>query len=157
MTYPSGGNHRNESFSVDASPRKQGIAIDVALHYRVFSHMQRSNGGSQMSTTISLPETNSSSLKMNGWKTILSLWGPAYFQRWTVSFRECKNHVGVVIHHEFTGCLSHDRQHQSAWISRKSPVAQSNLHQALKKTCPQIRLWKFGELSPTSNPKPLYI
>ena len=35
-----------------------------------------------------LPETNSSHLKMDGWKTILSFWGPAYFQGRTVSFRE---------------------------------------------------------------------
>lgn len=30
---------------------------------------------------------NSSPLKMGGWETILSFWGPAYFQR-TVRFRE---------------------------------------------------------------------
>ncbi len=29
---------------------------------------------------IILPETNSSPLKMDGWNTILSYWGPAYFQ-----------------------------------------------------------------------------
>ncbi len=27
-----------------------------------------------------LPETNSSHLKMDGWNTIVSFWGPAYFQ-----------------------------------------------------------------------------
>ena len=27
-----------------------------------------------------LPETNSSPLKMDGWNTIVSFWGPAYFQ-----------------------------------------------------------------------------
>ena len=36
-----------------------------------------------------LPKTNSSHLKMDGWNTILSFWEFAYFQRWTVSFREC--------------------------------------------------------------------
>ena len=36
---------------------------------------------------IALPETNSSHLKMDGWKTILSFWGPAYFQVQTFSFR----------------------------------------------------------------------
>ena len=37
------------------------------------------------------PKTNSSSLKMDGWNTmntILSFWGPAYFQVRTVSFKE---------------------------------------------------------------------
>ncbi len=29
---------------------------------------------------------------MDGWKTILSFWGPAYFQGRTVSFRECNPH-----------------------------------------------------------------
>ena len=37
-----------------------------------------------------LPETNNSPLKMDGWNTIVSFWGPAYFQGRTVSFRECK-------------------------------------------------------------------
>ena len=36
-----------------------------------------------------LPETNSSPLKMGGWKTIVSFRGPADFQGRTVSFREC--------------------------------------------------------------------
>ena len=36
----------------------------------------------------SLPETNSSPLKMDGWNTILSYWVSAYFQGRTVSFRE---------------------------------------------------------------------
>ena len=36
-----------------------------------------------------LPETNSSHLKMDGWNTIVSFWEFAYFQGWTVSFREC--------------------------------------------------------------------
>ena len=31
--------------------------------------------------TPTLPENNSSPLKMDGWKAILSFWGPAYFQR----------------------------------------------------------------------------
>ena len=37
---------------------------------------------------ITLPETNSSPLKMDGWNTIVSFWGPGYFQVRTVSFRE---------------------------------------------------------------------
>ena len=37
----------------------------------------------------SLPETNISPLKMDGWNTIVSFWGPAYFQGRTVSFSEC--------------------------------------------------------------------
>ena len=40
---------------------------------------------------IALPETNSSHLKMDGWKTIVSFWDPAYFQVRTVSCRECKD------------------------------------------------------------------
>ena len=35
-----------------------------------------------------LPESNSSHLKIDGWETILSFWVPAYFQGQTVSFRE---------------------------------------------------------------------
>ena len=42
-----------------------------------------------------LHETNSKTwqkrLKMNGWKMIVSFWGPAYFQVQTVSFREGKS------------------------------------------------------------------
>ena len=54
-----------------------------------------------MSTTITLTETNVA--PENGWLR-------------TVSFRDCKTHVGVVIHNEFT------------------PISldQSNLHQAFK-------------------------
>ena len=33
---------------------------------------------------FTLPETNSSPLKTDGWNTILSNWGPAYFQVRTV-------------------------------------------------------------------------
>jgi len=40
---------------------------------------------------ITLPETNSSHLKMDGWKTIVSFWDPAYFQVRTVSCRDCKD------------------------------------------------------------------
>ena len=32
------------------------------------------------SLAATLPETNSSPLKMDGWNTIISYWGPAYFQ-----------------------------------------------------------------------------
>ena len=35
-----------------------------------------------------LPKTNSSHLKMDGWNTIVSFWGPAQFQVRTVRFRE---------------------------------------------------------------------
>ena len=37
------------------------------------------------------PETNSLHLKMDGWKTILSFWGPANFQVRNVCFREGKS------------------------------------------------------------------
>ena len=37
-----------------------------------------------LSNTLS--ETNSSHLQMDGWNTIVSFWGPAYFQVQTVSF-----------------------------------------------------------------------
>ena len=38
-------------------------------------------GASQLMMWMdTLPETNSSPLKMDGWNTILSYWGPAYFQ-----------------------------------------------------------------------------
>ena len=40
-------------------------------------------------TISTLHGTNSSHLKMDGWKTILSFWVPAYFQV-LISFRECK-------------------------------------------------------------------
>ena len=39
-------------------------------------------------TLRTLSETNSSPLKMDGWKTIVSFRGPAYFQVRAVSFRE---------------------------------------------------------------------
>ena len=43
----------------------------------------------KMPPQVTLPETNSSPPKMDGWNTILSFWGPAYFQgRFAVSFRE---------------------------------------------------------------------
>ena len=34
---------------------------------------------------------NSSPLKINDWKTILSFWGPAYFQGRTVKFTRCNS------------------------------------------------------------------
>ena len=34
----------------------------------------------KISSSPTLPETNSSHLKMDGWNTIISFWGPAYFQ-----------------------------------------------------------------------------
>ena len=37
---------------------------------------------------ITLPETKSLPLKMDGWSTTVSFWGPAHFQVRTVSFRE---------------------------------------------------------------------
>ena len=43
----------------------------------------------QTEINYTLPETNSSNLKMDGWNRIVSFWGPAYFQvRFAVSFRE---------------------------------------------------------------------
>ena len=49
---------------------------------------------------ITLPETNSSPLKTDGWKMILSFWGPAYFQgRLLLNF-------GGVLSQEAAGCLS---------------------------------------------------
>ena len=47
-----------------------------------------------------LPETNSSHLKTDGWKKILSFWVPAYFQGQTVSFREgiCSTGVEITSH-----------------------------------------------------------
>ena len=36
---------------------------------------------------ITLPKFNSSPLKKDGWKTILSFWGPVYFQGRTVNFQ----------------------------------------------------------------------
>ena len=41
----------------------------------------------------SLKLTAFSPLQMDGWKTILSYWGPAYFQGRAVSFRECMLHA----------------------------------------------------------------
>ncbi len=35
-----------------------------------------------------LPDFHTFSPKMDGWNTIVSFWGPAYFQGQTVSFRE---------------------------------------------------------------------
>ena len=40
---------------------------------------------------VTLPETNSSHLKMDGWHAFSSPFGMAYFQGRTVSFRECMN------------------------------------------------------------------
>ena len=34
----------------------------------------------QKKESSTLPETNSLHLKMDGWNTIVSFWGPAYFQ-----------------------------------------------------------------------------
>ena len=45
---------------------------------------------------VTLPETNSSHLKIDGWKTILSFGVWAYFQRRTVSFREGVWNIGVL-------------------------------------------------------------
>ena len=40
--------------------------------------------------SLTLPETNRLHLKVDGWNTIVSFWGPAYFQGRTVSFSEGK-------------------------------------------------------------------
>ena len=47
---------------------------------------------------ITLPETNSLHLKVDGWNIIVSFWGPAYFQGRTVSFREgiLPSYVGII-------------------------------------------------------------
>ena len=44
--------------------------------------------GTKMTKSVpnTLPETNSSPLKMDGWKTILSFWFPAYFQGQTCCY-----------------------------------------------------------------------
>ena len=39
-------------------------------------------------TTVTTPKFNSSPMKNDGWKTILSFWGPACFQGRTVKLRE---------------------------------------------------------------------
>ena len=42
---------------------------------------QKSGSPNQLRLVVNaLPETNSSHLKMDGWNTIVSFWGPAYFQ-----------------------------------------------------------------------------
>ena len=46
------------------------------LHALKFKVAPEKKGGS----ILTLPETNSSHLKMDGWNTIVSFWGPAYFQ-----------------------------------------------------------------------------
>ena len=46
--------------------------------------------------TTTLPETNSSHLKMDRWNTIVSFWGPAHFQLRTVSFRECSFLIDIL-------------------------------------------------------------
>ena len=53
--------------------------------YKIFSLMK---GGFLISHT--LPETNSSPLKMDGWNTILSYWGDLFSGAFAVSFREVK-------------------------------------------------------------------
>ena len=45
-----------------------------------------STGNGEVAVVLSLPETNSWHLKMDGWNMIVSLLGMAYFQRPTVSF-----------------------------------------------------------------------
>ena len=52
---------------------------------------------------VTLPEAKIFHLKMDGWNTILSFWGPAYFQGRTVSFREGVN--GHVMFTFFECCL----------------------------------------------------
>ena len=47
---------------------------------------------------LTLPETNSLHLKMDGWNTIISFWGPAYFQGRFVSFRERKCDTWCFVH-----------------------------------------------------------
>ena len=72
---------------------------------------------------ITLPGTNSLPLKMDGWNTIVSFWGPAYFQVRTVSFRECINHHdplatppshtswGIIYHHvDHDPLINHEKK-----------------------------------------------
>ena len=42
-------------------------------------------------------KTNSLHLKMDGWNTIVSFWGPAYFQVRTVSFWECNKKTWKIV------------------------------------------------------------
>ena len=50
------------------------------------THSQGHNDcGEQIYT---LPETNSSNLKLNDWNTIVSFWGPAFFQVRSVTLTE---------------------------------------------------------------------
>ena len=46
-------------------------------------------GSVKFSNIITLPETNSSHLKMDGWNTIVSFWDCLFSGAFAVSFREC--------------------------------------------------------------------
>ena len=53
------------------------------FNWESFPQVHRGENKKDLSCHIkvnTLPETNSSHLKMNGWKMIASFWGPAYFQ-----------------------------------------------------------------------------
>ena len=57
---------------------------------------------------FTLPETNSKFAPENGWLEYeKSFWGPAYFQGWSVSFRECSveiwNHFSIFFEPWFQG------------------------------------------------------
>ena len=51
----------------------------------------------------SLPETNSSSLKMDGWNTILSYWVSAYFQVLLLMAEIPNNHLGCMKPYKLMG------------------------------------------------------
>ncbi len=57
---------------------KCGYTLPVMKDATVKAHLFVSKNSIPRGTT--LPETNTSHLKMDGWNTILSFWGPAYFQ-----------------------------------------------------------------------------
>ena len=61
--------------SFSSSSSHQTLTLKVVKNFS-------KNGIPQSATVmVTLPETNSSPLKMDGWNTILSYWGPtAYFQ-----------------------------------------------------------------------------
>ena len=50
-----------------------------SLHFQQFQESKPPNAPNQQ-LTMTLPETNKLHLKMDGWNTSLSFWGPAYFQ-----------------------------------------------------------------------------
>ena len=60
------------------------------ISYRQFLGNQLFHNKEPFWLSFTLPETNNSHLKMDGWNTILSFWDSAYFQRFDGSFGEGK-------------------------------------------------------------------